>query len=188
MAFGDEFIVVSKGDEEYRDEETTIKRREDPSGVVAGGIERVFEPDQVVVDLGCGQAVGLHELARDYPDARIVGVDRNLSEVREVNFDQPGLQLTQGDWDRLNDFPDGIANAVVSVGAAEAWGEIRQDGGPDFIGAVNRVTAPGGVFRFHFPGQERFMQIEERLHELGWAVDRRRYTVIAVKPNPTTET
>jgi ubiquinone/menaquinone biosynthesis C-methylase UbiE len=97
----------------------------------------------VVMDLGCGPALLLPELAKALPRARLVGLDPSgdmLDLARRV-LDEAGegkIQLLEG---RAEDIPmeDGSVDVVISLKNLHEW-----DDAPRGITEVARVLRPGG--------------------------------------------
>jgi ubiquinone/menaquinone biosynthesis C-methylase UbiE len=98
----------------------------------------------VVLDLGCGPAILLPELARVLPSARLVGVDPSgpMLELAERVIAEAGpgdYQLMEG---RAEDIPlaDASVDVVVSMKNLHEWEDA-----PMGMSEVARVLRPGGA-------------------------------------------
>ncbi len=98
----------------------------------------------VVLDLGCGPALLLPELAKVLPRARLIGMDPSkpmLSLARRVLEDAPPgtYQLMEG---TAEDIPleDGSVDAVVALKNLHEWEDANKG-----MSEVARVLGPGGV-------------------------------------------
>jgi ubiquinone/menaquinone biosynthesis C-methylase UbiE len=120
------------------------KRRYPP---IADRVKRLMGEveEPVIVDLGCGPALLLPELARAMPGARLVGIDPSgsmLEQARRVIAEAgPGnYELKAG---RAEDIPleDGSVDAVISLKNLHEW-----EGASRGMAEVARVLRPGGVF------------------------------------------
>jgi SAM-dependent methyltransferase len=82
-------------------------------------MSQVIRPGDTVVDLACGPATQLAQLARLNPDVRFVGVDLSppmLERAREHvgSLGLKNVELRQGDITELASFANASADAVVS--------------------------------------------------------------------------
>lgn len=82
-------------------------------------MSEVIRPGDVVLDLACGPATQLAQLARLNPDVRFVGVDlsremleRGWAHLRAEGLDN--VDLCEGDISDLSGFADASVDAVVS--------------------------------------------------------------------------
>jgi ubiquinone/menaquinone biosynthesis C-methylase UbiE len=122
---------------------TDAKRRYPPiAGRVRELMEGVEEP--VIVDLGCGPALLLPELARAMPRAKLVGIDPSGSMLelarRVIEDEDPGaFELKAG---RAEDIPleDGSADVVISLKNLHEWEDASKG-----MAEMKRVLRPGGV-------------------------------------------
>ncbi|WP_085276463.1 class I SAM-dependent methyltransferase [Pseudogulbenkiania subflava] len=78
----------------------------------------VIRPGDVVLDLACGPANQLLQIARLHPDARFIGLDASVAmlELARENLVQAGLpnvSLQQGDISRLDGFADAAVDCVL---------------------------------------------------------------------------
>lgn len=99
----------------------------------------------VVVDLGCGPALLLPELAKVLPKIRLIGVDpsrpmlslaeRVLSQVPLTDYD-----LKEGKAEGIP-LADGSVDVVVSLKNLHEWADVEAG-----LSEVARVLAPGGHF------------------------------------------
>ena len=108
--------------------------------------ELVGEPRDslAVMDLGCGPALLLPELARALPGARLIGMDPSasmLSLARRVLSEEPAADyvLLEG---RAEDIPleDGSLDVVVSLKNLHEWENAGKG-----LSEVARVLVPGGA-------------------------------------------
>ncbi len=102
-------------------------------------------PDpEAILDVGCGQGGGLlyaHDL---FPQARLLGTDRNGTVTRMARRSLAATgraQLVKGGGDRIA-FPDGAADFILSVGAPTYFGL------PRYVAEAARVCRPGGIIAF----------------------------------------
>lgn len=112
---------------------------------IASSVEGLVggEGSPLVLDLGCGPALLLPELARVMPEARLVGVDPSSSMLdlarRVLNGAMEGnYQLLEG---RAEDLPmeDGTVDVVVALKNLHEWEDA-----PRGMSEVARVLRPGG--------------------------------------------
>lgn len=97
-----------------------------------------------ILDIGCGQGGGLLYAHALFPDARLMGTDRNGTVTRMARRSLaaiPGTILAKGRADRIA-FPDACADMVISVGAPTYFGL------PRFVAEAGRVCRPGGLIAF----------------------------------------
>jgi len=105
-------------------------------------VEDVEEPR--IVDLGCGPALLLPELARAIPRARLVGIDPSGSmlELARLVIDEAGPGAYELKAGRAEDIPleDGRADVVISLKNLHEWEKASQG-----MSEVARVLRPGGA-------------------------------------------
>jgi len=117
---------------------------------IGGGEEATFAPGQVVVDLGSGRAVALHEYSRLYPEATIIGIDNCYTKQKKLHLKKPGLQLTKDDWKTLESLPDGSVDTFLSVVGVVPYGiDIKNPDSSEILDTIGRKIKKGGIFRFH---------------------------------------
>ncbi|WP_049573498.1 class I SAM-dependent methyltransferase [Nocardiopsis sp. SBT366] len=116
---------------------------------------RLFLPglgaDRVLVDLGCGTGASTAALAREYPRARIVGVDSSEGMLREaaakdwpsgVSFHLARAQDLTPEW--AEEVLGGPADAVFAAYL------VRNVPDPDaFLARVRELLRPGGRVALH---------------------------------------
>lgn len=107
-----------------------------PLTPLAAAALRIAPPPERVLEIECGEGDGALFLAREFPAARVRGVDRAEDRVRaataRVGLDPEGrIAFKQGSPGALP-YPDGFFDLVVQV-----------DGRPA-VGEVARVLRPGG--------------------------------------------
>lgn len=114
----------------------------------------VICPGDTVVDLACGPATLLAMVAELNPETRFIGVDLSepMLQAGRAHLDARGIdnvELRTGDITRLDGFPAGSVDAVVSTFSLHHLPDL------DALGAAfaeaDRVLAPdGGLFLFDF--------------------------------------
>ena len=105
-----------------------------------------YDPDGILVDVGCGPGYLIETIARSFPNLCLVGVDiseemvqeasKNLSSLRIANQ----LSFRQGDIQELP-FENSSLDFIVSTLSLHHWAEPKQA-----IQEINRVLKPGGQF------------------------------------------
>jgi ubiquinone/menaquinone biosynthesis C-methylase UbiE len=120
------------------------KERYPPIAVKVARLSKGSGVEPIILDLGCGPALLLPELARVLPRARLIGMDpskdmlrlakRVLSEAPSGNY-----ELMEG---RAEEIPldDGHCDVVVSLKNLHEWEEAGKG-----MAEVSRVLRPGGV-------------------------------------------
>lgn len=103
---------------------------------LAAAVLRVPGRPERVLEIGCGDAERTLFLAREYPTARIRGVDGSAEAVRaavaRVGLDPEGRVAFKRGRPRALPFPDGLFDLVAQVEGGLHPGEIA------------RVLRPGG--------------------------------------------
>jgi arsenite methyltransferase len=107
----------------------------------------VIRPGDTVVDLACGPATQLAQLARLNPDVRFIGIDLSapmLARAREhvAALGLANVELRQGDITELSSLGDGSVDAVVSSMALHHLPTV--DLLEKTFAQVRRVLRPGG--------------------------------------------
>ncbi len=127
---------------------------------------RVLEP-------ACGCGVNLHNLARDFPDFRLTGVELSAQGVETARSLSVGEYL-QGDAEEL-DFEDGAFDLVLSIAAVHHFTRDPRC----FLFECFRVLAPGGRLYLLEPHQAAAVRPE-------WAAaeEHVRAAIRAVNPRP----
>ena len=89
-----------------------------------------------ILEIGCGSGDGVLFLAREFPSARVRGVDHSAEAIREavarVGLDPEGRVAFKHATGRTLPYPDGFFDLVV------------QSDGPLRPGELARVLLPGG--------------------------------------------
>ncbi len=103
---------------------------------LAAAVLRVPGRPERVLEVGCGRGDGVLFLAREFPAARVRGVDRDAEAIRDAvartGLDPEGrVAFKQGGRRRLP-YPEGFFDLVV------------QGDGPLHPGELARVLGPGG--------------------------------------------
>ena len=97
-----------------------------------------------ILDIGCGQGGGVRYVSKLFPDAEIVGIDRNgtVTRLANSNYGETGkIEFRKSHSDTL-DFPDGSFDMVLSVGAPTYFGLKK------YVAEANRVCMSGGTIAF----------------------------------------
>lgn len=83
-----------------------------------------------VLEIGCGDGEAVLFLAREYPSARVRGVDASAEAVREavsrIGLDPEGRVAFKQGKSRSLPFPDGFFDLVAQAGGALHPGEIAR--------------------------------------------------------------
>lgn len=101
------------------------------------------QPD-TILDIGCGQGGGLLYAHALFPEARLIGSDRNGTATRKAAqalSGLPGVRLVKGRDDDIV-LETGCADFVVSVGAPTYFGLSR------YVTEAARVCRSGGIIAF----------------------------------------
>ena len=96
---------------------------------------------EVILDVGCGQGGGLIYAHHLFPEARLLGTDRNGTVTRKAAralAHVPGARFAKGRGDRIV-FGDACADLVVSVGAPTYFGL------PTYVAEAARCCRKGGI-------------------------------------------
>ncbi len=107
-----------------------------PLTPLAAAVLRVSPPPERVLEIECGEGDGALFLAREFPAARVRGVDRSAARVRaaaaRVGLDPEGRIAFKQGTPRALPYPSGFFNLVVALDARPRVAEIV------------RVLRPGG--------------------------------------------
>lgn len=110
-------------------------------------ISRVVCAGDLVLDLACGPANQLLQIARLNPDARFVGLDAScemLGQARNTLADVGNVELAAGDMTRLNGIKDVSMDCVICTMSLHHLPDLAAL--LTTIGEVARVLKPGGGF------------------------------------------
>lgn len=103
---------------------------------LATAVLRVPHRPERILEVGCGEGEGVLFLAREFPTARVRGVDSSAEAIRaavaRVGLDPEGRVAFKHGRTRRLPFPAGFFDLVVQVG-----GRLRP-------GAIAEVLRPGG--------------------------------------------
>jgi ubiquinone/menaquinone biosynthesis C-methylase UbiE len=103
---------------------------------LATAVLRVPERPERILEVGCGTGDGVLFLAREFPSARVRGVDRSAEAIGEatarVGLDPEGRVAFKHAPGRALPYPDGFFDLVVHCG------------GPLHTAETARVLMPGG--------------------------------------------
>jgi ubiquinone/menaquinone biosynthesis C-methylase UbiE len=103
---------------------------------LAAAVSRVVAPPAEALDLGTGTGAGALWLARQFPEARVTGLDISEAMIEQARAKLPAdlsgrVEFLVGDAERLP-FADGSFELVAQISV------------PVFFDEVARVLAPGG--------------------------------------------
>jgi ubiquinone/menaquinone biosynthesis C-methylase UbiE len=97
---------------------------------LAAAVLRVPVRPERVLEIGCGDGEAVLFLAREYPSARVRGVDASAEAVREavsrIGLDPEGRVAFKQGKSRSLPFPDGFFDLVAQAGGALHPGEIAR--------------------------------------------------------------
>lgn len=103
---------------------------------LAAGVLHLPDRPERVLEIGCSSGDGVLFLAREFPAARVRGVDPSPEAIRDavsrVGLDPEGRVAFKQSRSRRLPYPDGFFDLVAQVGGALRPGEIA------------RVLRPGG--------------------------------------------
>jgi len=103
---------------------------------LAAAVLRLHERPERVLEIGCGEGEGVLFLAREFPSARVRGVDPSEEAIRTVvartGLDPEGRVAFKAASRRRLPYPDGFFDL-----AAQRGGRLRPD-------EIARVLRPGG--------------------------------------------
>lgn len=112
--------------------------------VVLDGLER--QPFESLVDIGCGDGRFLREVAREFPHARLAGIDYSERAIRLARAMNPGLDY------RAENILEGSADERFEVATAiEVLEHIPPEDLPQFLEAIARRMEEGGRFLLTVP-------------------------------------
>jgi ubiquinone/menaquinone biosynthesis C-methylase UbiE len=107
-----------------------------PLAPLAAAVLRVPGRPERILEIGCGAGAGVLFLAREFPTARVRGVDPSAEAIREavgrVGLDPEGRVAFKRGRPGSLPYPDGLFDLVV------------QSDGPLRAGEAARVLRPGG--------------------------------------------
>jgi len=124
-----------------------------------------------ILDVGCGRGGTLAVVQQFFDAASTVGIDlssRAIACCRRTN-QFPNTRFEQGDAEQLP-FPDAAFDVVLNVESSHSYLDIDA-----FYREVKRVLVRGGYFLYtDVFVRERFDQQEERLRQMGFAIEQER--------------
>jgi ubiquinone/menaquinone biosynthesis C-methylase UbiE len=118
-----------------------------PLTPLAAAVLRIDRPPERVLEIDCGDAEGTLFLAREFPAARVRGIDGSEARVRaakaRVGLDPEGRVAFKAGRASSIPYPDGLFDLVVTVDARPVPAEVA------------RVLKPGGHLILAFTGLSR---------------------------------
>lgn len=97
---------------------------------LAAAVLHVPERPERVLEIGCGHGEAVLFLAREYPSARVRGVDASAEAIREavsrIGLDPEGRVAFKQGKSRALPFPDGFFDLVSQAGGTLHPGEIAR--------------------------------------------------------------
>jgi ubiquinone/menaquinone biosynthesis C-methylase UbiE len=103
---------------------------------LAAAVLRVADKPERILEIGCGDGDGVLFLAREFPAARVRGVDASAEAIREavsrVGLDPEGRVAFKRGGPRALPYPDDFFDLVAQTGGGLRPGELA------------RVLRPGG--------------------------------------------
>jgi ubiquinone/menaquinone biosynthesis C-methylase UbiE len=139
-----------------------------PLTPLAAAVLEVGTPESVL-ELQCGEGDGSLFLAREFPRARVRGVDRSAEAVRQavarVGLDPEGRVAFKVGTPRSLPFPDDHFDLVAGLDVSPAAGEVA------------RVLRPGGYLALAYSGRATTPRgLRARL--VRWRLSRRGFTSV----------
>ncbi|MEZ5755489.1 MAG: class I SAM-dependent methyltransferase [Paracoccaceae bacterium] len=135
---------------------------------------------ETILDVGCGQGGGLLYAHALFPQARLMGTDRNGTATRMTQRCLAGTGqavIRKGGGDRIA-FPDACADFVISVGAPTYFGLTR------YVAEASRTCRTGGVIAFSGGyRQGNHAEIEAELRAAARACGLRFHAYANITPN-----
>jgi malonyl-CoA O-methyltransferase len=113
-------------------------------------VNKIFEPPQSVLDLGCGTGEVAFLIKKRYPDSEVHGLDLAEEMImaalnRAVLENQPEINFKVGDMEQL-DYPAESFELVISNIALHWLNHFQV-----CLNEINRVLKPEGRFLFSLP-------------------------------------
>lgn len=122
-----------------------------PLTPLAAAVLHVGDPERIL-QIECGDGEGATFLAREFPSARVRGVDRSAAAIRRagsrVGLDPEGRVAFKQGGPRSLPFPDDHFDLVTALDARPAPGEARRvlrPGGFLALAESRRPDAPAGL-------------------------------------------
>ncbi len=122
-----------------------------PLTPLAAAVLHVGDPERIL-QIECGDGEGAVFLAREFPSARVRGVDRSAEAIRQaagrVGLDPEGRVAFKQGGPRSLPFPDDHFDLVAALDARPSPGEIRRvlrPGGFLALAESRRASAPAGL-------------------------------------------
>jgi len=128
--------------------------------------------ERLIVEAGCGTGRFCHLIARDRPDATVVGVDVSIESLHLTRAvaPTPNLRLLLADIFQLP-LPDGCVDFVFNEGVIEHFPAWESRSHAAVIGEMVRVLRPGGTLVIAVPN---FYCLPHTLYKR-WMGDRYEY-------------
>jgi ubiquinone/menaquinone biosynthesis C-methylase UbiE len=126
-----------------------------PLTPLAAAVLHVGEPERIL-QVECGDGEGALFLSREFPSARVRGIDRDATAIRAANsrvgLDPEGRIAFKQGSPPSTPFPDDHFDLLVAVDIRPAVGEARRvlrPGGFLALVETDRERAPGGFGAWH---------------------------------------
>jgi SAM-dependent methyltransferase len=149
---------------------------------VFGGISKLLAGGGVrVLDVGCGMGIAGMKAARDNPELSWVGFDEAIAERRRIVPDEPGLQLTCGDWGEKFPVAANSVDLTLASNSFLCWEDDLAKLGRA-VAETDRVTKAGGQVRMVDGGiggndpvylalrERKYRRVMEMFAERGWKI------------------
>ncbi len=118
---------------------------------LAAAVLHVGDPERIL-QVACGDGEGALFLAREFPSARVRGIDRDADAVRKatnrVGLDPEGRVAFKHGGPRSLPFPDGYFDLLAAVDARPSPGEVARvlrPGGFLALASTRAAKTPAGV-------------------------------------------
>jgi len=136
-----------------------------PLTPLAAAVLHVGDPERIL-QIECGEGEGTLFLSREFPSARVRGIDRDAAAIRDANsrvgLDPEGRIAFKQGSPASTPFPDDHFDLLVAI---DTWPAVREG---------RRVLRPGGFLALVETGRERApggfgaWQLQWRLRRAGF--------------------
>ncbi|CAG8560676.1 9005_t:CDS:2 [Ambispora leptoticha] len=107
-------------------------------------IDKLIRPGSKILDVGCGPGQWSLEVAQEFPEAQVYGIDINSnfpSEIKPIN-----CEFVLGDVENPLPWEDNYFDYVFM---RYMFGAIKVKSWPPLLQEINRVLKPGGIIENH---------------------------------------